>query len=125
MIAALCVGGTFVVVTMVAMQETRRVAGASARMLMAAMTSAFAVGQIVGPLLVSALVKLEGRLTYALITAAVPLLLAAFALTDGRSPAAGAQARWPTRASARLTGIQQGIHSGHPGNSPPTGVIVF
>ncbi|HYT16398.1 MAG TPA: YbfB/YjiJ family MFS transporter [Burkholderiales bacterium] len=50
MIAALCVGGTFVVVTMVAMQETRRVAGARPRMLMAAMTSAFAVGQIVGPL---------------------------------------------------------------------------
>ena len=46
--SALLVGGTFMVVTMVGMQEARRVAGAGARRLMAAMTSAFAAGQIAG-----------------------------------------------------------------------------
>ena len=52
--AALCVGGTFMVLTLVALQEARRVAGAQARTLIAAMTSAFAAGQIIGPLTVSA-----------------------------------------------------------------------
>lgn len=52
--AALCVGGTFIVITLVALQEARRVAGPGARMLIAAMTSAFAAGQIVGPLTVGA-----------------------------------------------------------------------
>jgi predicted MFS family arabinose efflux permease len=80
MIAALCVGGTFMVVTMAGMQEARRVGGANARMLMAAMTSAFAVGQIGGPLLVSLLANLEHGLDYALVAAALALLLAAFAL---------------------------------------------
>jgi hypothetical protein len=55
LLSALLVGGTFMVVTMVGMQEARRVAGSSARPLMAALTSSFAAGQIVGPLLVSAL----------------------------------------------------------------------
>ena len=54
-LSALLVGGTFMVVTMVGMQEARRVAGVAARPLMAALTSSFAAGQIVGPLLVSAL----------------------------------------------------------------------
>jgi predicted MFS family arabinose efflux permease len=79
-IAAVCVGGTFVVNTMVGMQEARRVAGAHARMLMAAMTSAFAVGQIVGPMLVSWLVRFEAGFSFALAAAAIPLFLAAYAL---------------------------------------------
>jgi hypothetical protein len=37
----------------VGLQEARRVAGPAARPLIAAMTSAFAAGQIAGPLLVS------------------------------------------------------------------------
>jgi predicted MFS family arabinose efflux permease len=53
LIAALLVGGTFMVVTMAGMQEARTVAGSHARALMAAMTSAFAAGQILGPLAVS------------------------------------------------------------------------
>ena len=79
-IAALCVGGTFVVLTMVGFQEARRVAGVHARTLMAAMTSAFALGQIVGPLLVSGLVGVPGGFSYALAAAAVPLFLATYAL---------------------------------------------
>jgi hypothetical protein len=52
-LSALLVGGTFMVITMAGLQEARRVAGESARPLVAAMTSAFAVGQIAGPLVVS------------------------------------------------------------------------
>jgi len=48
--SALAVGGTFMVVTLVALQEARAVAGSGAPGLMAAMTAAFAAGQIVGPL---------------------------------------------------------------------------
>jgi MFS family permease len=49
LIAAACVGGTFVVITMVGLQEARRAGGAR---LMAAMTAGFAAGQIAGPVVV-------------------------------------------------------------------------
>lgn len=83
-IAALCVGGTFMVNTMVGLQEAKRVAGAHARLLMAAMTSAFAAGQILGPLLVSGFMRLRDGFTVALMTAALPLLCAAYTLFMNR-----------------------------------------
>ena len=83
-IAAICVGGTFMVNTMVGMQEARRVAGARAGRLMAAMTSAFAGGQIAGPLLVGWLSRVEGGFTVALAIAAVPLFAAAWILFINR-----------------------------------------
>jgi hypothetical protein len=43
------------VVTMAGIQEARRVAGAAAPRLIAAMTAAFAVGQLVGPFTVTSL----------------------------------------------------------------------
>jgi predicted MFS family arabinose efflux permease len=49
LVAAICVGSTFVVMTMVGLQEARSVAGDQAPRLMAAMTAAFALGQIAGP----------------------------------------------------------------------------
>jgi hypothetical protein len=52
---AVCVGGTFMVATMTGIQEARRVAGAAAPRLIAAMTAAFAVGQLVGPFSVKSL----------------------------------------------------------------------
>jgi predicted MFS family arabinose efflux permease len=79
-VAAICVGGTFMVNTMVGMQEARRVAGARAAELMAAMTSAFAVGQMAGPLLVGWLSRFEGGFSVALAAAAVPLFAAAWTL---------------------------------------------
>jgi hypothetical protein len=91
-VAAVCVGGTFMVNTMVGMQEARRVAGAHARRLMAAMTSAFALGQIVGPMLVSWLVRFEGGFSLALAAAAIPLLLAAVALFMNRGATGAALA---------------------------------
>ncbi len=76
-LAALCVGGTFVVITMVGLQEARTVAGAQAPKLMAAMTAAFAAGQIVGPLSVSAIVSLGGGFSAALMIACGVLLAGA------------------------------------------------
>ncbi len=75
--AALLVGGTFMVITMTGMQEARRVAGGQATGLMAAMTSSFAAGQIVGPLCVSYLARANGSFREALVIASVALAASA------------------------------------------------
>jgi MFS family permease len=79
-ISALLVGGTFMVVTMVGIQEARRVAGSGARTLIAAMTSAFGAGQIAGPLLVSALAGRANAFSVALACAALTLAAGALLL---------------------------------------------
>src|SRR5450432_3304961 len=76
LVAAVLVGGTFMVITMAGMQEARRVAAEHARPLMAAMTSAFAFGQIAGPLWVG----YKSSFAQALLAAATVLLLSAAAL---------------------------------------------
>ncbi|HYD94814.1 MAG TPA: YbfB/YjiJ family MFS transporter [Noviherbaspirillum sp.] len=83
--AALCVGGTFMVITLVALQEAKRVAGASGTVLIAAMTSAFAAGQIIGPLTVSAGTGSNGGFSLALVIAAVLLAGSAALLAAGRN----------------------------------------
>jgi predicted MFS family arabinose efflux permease len=83
LIAAACVGGTFVVITQVGLQEARAVAGAGARTLIAAMTSAFALGQILGPLCVAYLVQATGGFSGALVLAAALLAVSALALVRG------------------------------------------
>ena len=80
-LAALFVGGTFMVITMVGMQEARSVAGARATGLMAALTSAFALGQIAGPISVSLVVGAGGNVAAALLVACVVLVVSAYALT--------------------------------------------
>jgi MFS family permease len=67
------------------MQEARRVAGSHARALMAAMTSAFAFGQILGPVIVSFLVQSIGGFAPALILAAAMLAVSAVSLMRGTS----------------------------------------
>jgi predicted MFS family arabinose efflux permease len=52
-VAAVLVGGTFVVMTMAGLQVAREVAGAGAPPLMAAMTAGFGLGQVAGPLVVA------------------------------------------------------------------------
>jgi predicted MFS family arabinose efflux permease len=82
LVSALLVGGTFMVVTMAGMQEARRVAGArGARKLIAAMTSAFALGQVAGPLAVSFLAARGAGYEGALVAAAIALVASALALT--------------------------------------------
>jgi hypothetical protein len=78
--AAICVGGTFVVVTLVGMQEARRVAGRQAARLMAAMTAAFAAGQILGPLFAAAVAGAGGSLQWAMAAASFVLIASAGAL---------------------------------------------
>lgn len=81
LIAALCVGGTFMVVTLVALQEAKRIAGKDATGLIAAMTSAFAAGQIAGPLTVSAGIgNANGNGSFAIALIVAALLLAGGAL---------------------------------------------
>ena len=87
MLAALCVGGTFMVITMVGMQEAREVAGAGATGLMAAMTSAFALGQIAGPISVSFIHGAGGDFSAALLVACVALVTSAYALSRTASAA--------------------------------------
>ncbi len=82
MLAALFVGGTFMVITMTGLQEARHVAGPEATPLMAAMTAAFAAGQIVGPLAVSYLVGADADFSRPLLVAAVALLASALALAN-------------------------------------------
>ncbi|HUF90987.1 MAG TPA: YbfB/YjiJ family MFS transporter [Candidatus Limnocylindria bacterium] len=84
MLAALFVGGTFVVCTMVGLQEARLVAGAHATALMAAMTAAFALGQILGPLTVSAAIEAGASMSAALLVACALLLVSGVALAGGR-----------------------------------------
>ena len=81
MLAGLLVGGTFMVITMVGMQEARSVAGARATGLMAALTSAFAVGQIAGPIVVSGVIAAGGGFSTGLIVAGAVLLLSAYELS--------------------------------------------
>jgi hypothetical protein len=85
---ALLVGGGFMVATMTAVAEARDVGGAHAERFIAAMTAAFATGQIVGPIVVSALVTRIGTYAPALIAASALLLASAVALTAGARPAA-------------------------------------
>jgi predicted MFS family arabinose efflux permease len=78
--ASLCVGGTFVAVTMLGMQEARRTAGPASARLMAAMTAAFALGQIAGPIVVSGWLAAGGALAFGLAAASLALVGGALAL---------------------------------------------
>jgi MFS family permease len=51
-IAALCVGGSFMVITMAGIKEAMRLGGAHAARAVGIMTAAFGLGQIAGPLIV-------------------------------------------------------------------------
>jgi predicted MFS family arabinose efflux permease len=82
-IAALCVGSTFVVATMAGMQEARVAAPEHASQLMAAMTAAFGLGQIIGPLLVSVVANQPNGMNAVLIVVALLLLVSAFEIARG------------------------------------------
>ena len=87
MCAALAVGGTFVWITMVCMQEARVIGKEHATGLMAALTAAFAFGQIVGPLSVSWLIGADGDFSAALVLAGAVLVAGALALVPLRRAA--------------------------------------
>jgi predicted MFS family arabinose efflux permease len=83
--AALCVGSTFMVITLVALQEAKHVAGRDATGLIAAMTAAFAGGQIVGPLTVNVAAGGNASFSVGLMVAAVLLAVSALLLTKTAS----------------------------------------
>ena len=90
-IAALLVGGTFMVVTMLGLQEARALAPGNPTRILARMTAAFAAGQLTGPLASAALNLLPVGLLTAL---GYALQLAAFGL------AASAAVLWRMSKSA-------------------------
>jgi predicted MFS family arabinose efflux permease len=81
MASALLVGGTFTVITMAGFQEGQRVGGPHATRMIAAMASAFAIGQIVGPVAVSYTTGGDGGFSRPLAAAALVLCASAWALT--------------------------------------------
>ncbi len=87
--AAVCVGGTFMVATMSCMQEARRIGGDASGRLIAAMTAAFAVGQLVGPLTVGSGSSVGDAIARPSAVAAVVLLLAGVVLLVSRSKLSG------------------------------------
>ncbi|MGZ5223622.1 MAG: YbfB/YjiJ family MFS transporter [Burkholderiales bacterium] len=83
--AAICVGGTFMVITMSAMQTATQLGTAYPKRLMAAMTAAFAAGQLAGPVAVSWSIEPGAGFSKLLLTAAASLLLGALLLPRGRT----------------------------------------
>ena len=67
-------------------QEARRVAGTGAPRLIAAMTAAFALGQLLGPVVVSGLSSTTHALYVPSVAAAVLLIAGAAILTASRRP---------------------------------------
>jgi predicted MFS family arabinose efflux permease len=92
-LAGLLVGGTFMVITMAAIQEARAIAGPHAISLLSALTAAFAIGQMLGPMSVSLLIYLGGSLASALLIASGGLAAGAYALSRGPRTLAIAQRR--------------------------------
>src|SRR5262249_19791860 len=75
LISAVCVGGTFVVVTMAGLKEALRLSGgAPASLAVGVMTAAFGAGQIAGPLTVSLLSRFDHAFTLASAIAALGLI---------------------------------------------------
>ena len=75
--ASLCVGGTFMVVTLSGLQEAQRLAEANSARLIAEMTAAFATGQVLGPILIGVLAGSSGGLQISLTVASLSLVATA------------------------------------------------
>ncbi|MCP4979067.1 MAG: YbfB/YjiJ family MFS transporter [Gammaproteobacteria bacterium] len=80
-IAGICVGGTFMIITMVGMKEAHRLAPPEDLMRhIAAMTAAFASGQIIGPIFASSIFDLTQGFSLALLIAATILIASVWSL---------------------------------------------
>jgi hypothetical protein len=74
LISAVCVGGTFVVITMAGLREALRLGGAPASLAVGVMTAAFGAGQIAGPLTVSLLSRFDHAFAFSSAIAALGLI---------------------------------------------------
>jgi predicted MFS family arabinose efflux permease len=81
MLSALLVGGTFTVITMAGFQEARDVGGVR---MIAALASAFAIGQIAGPVVVRLAIGTHRGLSVALVLACAVLVVSVAALLRSR-----------------------------------------
>jgi len=80
LISAVCVGGTFVVITMAGIKEVLRLGGAPASLAVGVMTAAFGAGQIAGPLLMGLLGRSDHAFAWASLIAAGSLVAGNIAL---------------------------------------------
>jgi len=103
-ISAVLVGGTFMVATMACVQEARRIGGVGAGGLIAAMTAAFAIGQLIGPLAVTSGKTIQEALLRPSIVAGVLLLLSGVALALQRGASGGASGARPVQEGADAQG---------------------
>ncbi|CAM5194114.1 Transporter, MFS superfamily OS=Castellaniella defragrans (strain DSM / CCUG 39792 / 65Phen)OX=1437824 GN=BN940_10996 PE=4 SV=1 [Castellaniella denitrificans] len=88
LLAACCVGSTFMVITMVGLQEAQAAVGqAGAKRQMAAMTASFALGQLIGPIFFSLTHAWFGAsLEFALVLGTLGLLAGAVPILRLRRP---------------------------------------
>ena len=107
LISALAIGGTFMVVTMAGMQEARRISGNAAPRLIAAMTAAFALGQLLGPIVVSIFASQVNALLVPSLAAAALLIASAAALTTSYS----GRAAYPLSNARNCHGSAAGPHA--------------
>jgi len=85
-VAGICVGGTFMIITMVGIREAHRLAPPLESMRhIAAMTAAFASGQIIGPIFAGIVFDLTLSFNVALIGASGVLMITLFFLRQGRN----------------------------------------
>ena len=75
LISAVCVGGTFMIITMAGIKEALRLGGAPASLAVGVMTAAFGAGQISGPLTVSVLGRSGHAFALASLIAVAGLIL--------------------------------------------------
>lgn len=80
LLSGVLVGGTFMVITMAGMQEAALSAGAEAGRLVAMMTASFALGQILGPITISAMLSKGHGYESGLAIASILLAISAAAI---------------------------------------------
>ncbi|MGV3742222.1 MAG: YbfB/YjiJ family MFS transporter, partial [Burkholderiaceae bacterium] len=81
-LAALCVGSTFMMITLAAMQEAKSLAPGQSSTLIAGMTAAFATGQIIGPLAVPLFSRNASDFTFILLASAALMMASAVLLLN-------------------------------------------
>lgn len=76
--AGICVGGTFMIITMAGIKETHRiVAGGNVQRHVAALTAAFATGQMIGPVFAGWIYDASGSFTFPLVMTSLALAVTA------------------------------------------------
>lgn len=89
-VAGLCVGSTFMVITMTGMQEAHRIAPKEEVMRhIAVMTAVFATGQMLGPVFASSLYGLTESFSLTLVITSALLLVTAMTLSDRSATTTG------------------------------------